>query len=49
VIEEANMTANIFSSEIERILDNKSVSDEMSISAKAFAKTDAATKIAHAI
>lgn len=49
VIEEANMTANIFASEIERILDNKEVTDEMSINAKAFSKGDASLKIAHAI
>ncbi len=49
VIEEANMTGNIFASEIERIIENKEVSLEMSKNAKAFSKGDAAMKIARAI
>ncbi|MFA6585719.1 MAG: UDP-N-acetylglucosamine--N-acetylmuramyl-(pentapeptide) pyrophosphoryl-undecaprenol N-acetylglucosamine transferase [Candidatus Paceibacterota bacterium] len=46
VIEEANMTANILCSEIERIVDNKEVWDEMAKNAKAFNKPDAAYKVA---
>jgi len=46
VIEEANMTANILSSEIERILENKAGYEKMKQSAKAFGKPDAALKIA---
>lgn len=46
VIEEANMTANILSSEIERILEDKKISDNMSSAAKTYNKPDAAYKIA---
>jgi UDP-N-acetylglucosamine--N-acetylmuramyl-(pentapeptide) pyrophosphoryl-undecaprenol N-acetylglucosamine transferase len=46
VIEEANMTANILNSEIERILNNKNIYTQMQESAKSFHKPDAATKIA---
>ena len=46
VIEEANMTANILTSEIERILDDKEGYERMAQSAKAFSKTGAAEKIA---
>ncbi|MFA5937147.1 MAG: UDP-N-acetylglucosamine--N-acetylmuramyl-(pentapeptide) pyrophosphoryl-undecaprenol N-acetylglucosamine transferase [Candidatus Paceibacterota bacterium] len=46
VIEEANMTANILSSEIERIIEDKTIWDKMSKSAKAYNKPDAAIKIA---
>lgn len=46
VIEEANMTANILSSEIERIMDDKVIWNRMAQSAKAFNKPDAAYKIA---
>ncbi len=46
VIEEANMTANILSSEIERITNDKNIWDKMARSAKAFDKPDAALKIA---
>ncbi|MDE2399769.1 MAG: undecaprenyldiphospho-muramoylpentapeptide beta-N-acetylglucosaminyltransferase [Patescibacteria group bacterium] len=49
VIEEANMTANILSSEIERITGNKSELERMTQSAKDFNKPGAAEKIAHAI
>lgn len=46
VIEEMNMTANILSSEIDRIVEDKEEYDEMVASAKAFGKKDAAMKIA---
>ena len=46
VIEEMNMTANILSSEIERITNNKVIWDNMANSAKAYNKPDAAYKIA---
>lgn len=46
VIEEANMTANILSSEIERIVEDKEIWNNMANSAKAFNKPDAAYKIA---
>lgn len=46
VIEEANMTANILSSEIERILNDKTSYELMKQSAKAFSKPGAAEKIA---
>ena len=46
VIEEANMTANILSSEIERIVNDKEVLDRMARNAKAYNKPDAAYKIA---
>lgn len=49
VIEEANMTANILSSEIERITEERDILGEMARNAKAFYKPDAATKIARAI
>jgi len=49
VIEEANMTANILSSEIERIIENKANWKQMSENAKAFDKPGAAMKIARAI
>ena len=46
VIEEMNMTANILSSEIERIVNDKIILDRMAHSAKAYNKPDAAYKIA---
>jgi len=46
VIEEANMTANILSSEIERILGDQESYERMKQSAKAFSKPGAAEKIA---
>jgi len=46
VIEEANMTANILISEIERILSDKTGYEQMKKSAKAFGKPEAAAKIA---
>ncbi len=49
VVEEMNMTANILSSEIERIIGDKEVYDTMAQSAKAFNKPDAAMKIARAL
>ncbi len=49
VIEEMNMTANILSSEIERITEDKETLDRMTRNAKAFNKTDASSKIAREI
>lgn len=49
VIEESNMTANILSSEIERITGDKEELEKMAQSAKAFSKPGAAEKIARAI
>src|SRR3990167_2201371 len=46
VVEEMNMTANILSSEIERIVNDKEVLDRMARNAKAYNKPDAAYKIA---
>ncbi len=46
VIEEMNMTANILSSEIERIVNDKTIWERMAQRAKAYNKPDAATKIA---
>lgn len=46
VIEEANLTPNIIASEIERLVTNKERSEEMSRSAKAFFKPDAARLVA---
>ncbi len=46
VIEEANMTANILSSEIERIIEDKVGYEQMAESAKVFCKSGAAEKIA---
>jgi len=47
VIEEANMTANILCSEIDRILTDKQGYEQMKINTKAFSKPGAAEKIAH--
>ena len=49
VIEEANMTANILISEIERIVEDKRIYEKMSQNAKAFNKQGAAEKIARAL
>ncbi|OGI86083.1 hypothetical protein A3A05_01555 [Candidatus Nomurabacteria bacterium RIFCSPLOWO2_01_FULL_41_12] len=49
VVEEMNMTANILSSEIERIIEDKAGYEQMAKNAKAFHKPDAATKIARAL
>lgn len=46
VVEEMNMTANILSSEIERIIDNKTIWNKMAQNAQAFNRPDAAYKIA---
>jgi UDP-N-acetylglucosamine--N-acetylmuramyl-(pentapeptide) pyrophosphoryl-undecaprenol N-acetylglucosamine transferase len=46
VIEEMNITANILSAEVERILMNKKVWERMANNAKAFYKPEAAQKIA---
>jgi len=46
VIEEMNMTANILSSEIERIANDKAIWNRMAQSAKAYNTPDAAMKIA---
>jgi UDP-N-acetylglucosamine--N-acetylmuramyl-(pentapeptide) pyrophosphoryl-undecaprenol N-acetylglucosamine transferase len=47
VIEEANMTANILCSEIDRILSDKEGYEQMKKNAKTFGKPGAAEKIAH--
>jgi UDP-N-acetylglucosamine--N-acetylmuramyl-(pentapeptide) pyrophosphoryl-undecaprenol N-acetylglucosamine transferase len=49
VIEEANMTANILCSEIDRIMGDKTEYDFMVKNAKTFSKPGAAEKIAHAL
>jgi UDP-N-acetylglucosamine--N-acetylmuramyl-(pentapeptide) pyrophosphoryl-undecaprenol N-acetylglucosamine transferase len=49
VIEEENMTANILSSEIERMTSDKITLEEMAKNAKAFNKPDAARMIARAL
>ncbi|MBU0998711.1 UDP-N-acetylglucosamine--N-acetylmuramyl-(pentapeptide) pyrophosphoryl-undecaprenol N-acetylglucosamine transferase [Patescibacteria group bacterium] len=49
VIEEANMTANILSGEIERITNDKISYEKMAKNAKAFSKEGAAEKIARAL
>jgi UDP-N-acetylglucosamine--N-acetylmuramyl-(pentapeptide) pyrophosphoryl-undecaprenol N-acetylglucosamine transferase len=46
VVEEANMTANILSGEVERILSDKNIYEQMKQKAKAFSKPGAAEKIA---
>lgn len=46
VVEENNMTANILSSEIDRIIDDKETWQQMAHNAKTFNKPDAAVKIA---
>ncbi|KKQ88196.1 MAG: UDP diphospho-muramoyl pentapeptide beta-N acetylglucosaminyl transferase [Parcubacteria group bacterium GW2011_GWF2_38_8] len=46
VVEEMNMTANILSSEIERITNDKEIWDDMAQAAKNFYKPEAAYKIA---
>ena len=46
VVEEKNMTANILSSEIERIIEDKDTYNKMSANALVFGKKDAAEKIA---
>ncbi len=49
VIEEANLTTNLITSEIERLMSDIPLREKMSVSAKLFAKTDAAEKIAQEI
>src|SRR3989304_203774 len=49
VIEEANLTTNLIASEIEGLMTDASLREKMSISAKSFAKNDAAEKIAEEI
>ena len=49
VVEEANMTANILSGEVERIMGDKEGYDKMAQNAKAFHKPEAAAKIARAL
>ncbi len=49
VVEEANMTANILSSEIERITNDKTGYERMAQNAKVFNKPGAAEKIARAL
>jgi len=49
VVEEMNMTANILSSEIERITEDKVSYESMAKNAKVFAKPNAAMKIARAL
>ncbi len=49
VIEEMNMTANILTSEVNRLVDDKEAWEKMSKDAKAFSTPDAATKIAREI
>ena len=49
VIEEMNMTGNILSEEVERIIEDKKVYAAMAQNAKAFNKPEAATKIAQAL
>lgn len=49
VIEESNLTTNVFLLEIDRILANQKMRDDMSAAAKNFAKPEAADKIAREI
>jgi len=49
VIEEANLTSHILISEIDRIINNKSINERMRQSAKDFSHIDAADKIAEVI
>lgn len=49
VVEEMNITANILSGEIERIIGDRAGYEQMAKNAKAFHKPDAAMKIAHAL
>jgi UDP-N-acetylglucosamine--N-acetylmuramyl-(pentapeptide) pyrophosphoryl-undecaprenol N-acetylglucosamine transferase len=46
VIEEANLTTNVLTTEIDRILQDQALRDRMSTAAKGFTHPDAATKIA---
>lgn len=49
VIKQSNLSSNILISEIERILNNKEISEAMSTAARGFARTDAAATIADAV
>jgi UDP-N-acetylglucosamine--N-acetylmuramyl-(pentapeptide) pyrophosphoryl-undecaprenol N-acetylglucosamine transferase len=49
VIEQNNLTPNLLVSEVTRILSNKELSQKMSESARAFARTDSATLVADAL
>jgi UDP-N-acetylglucosamine--N-acetylmuramyl-(pentapeptide) pyrophosphoryl-undecaprenol N-acetylglucosamine transferase len=49
VIEEANLTTNLITSEIERLMGDTALREKMSASAKSFARSDAAEKIAQEI
>lgn len=49
VIEESNLSPNILLSEINRIIDDKNLAQNMSVSAKSFIKTDASYLIAEEI
>lgn len=49
VIEESNLTTNILLNEIDRILEDKTLREKMSMAAKNFAKPEAANKIAREI
>lgn len=49
VIEEANLTTNLITSEIERLMSDVPLREKMNVSAKSFAKNDAAEKIAQEV
>lgn len=49
VIEEANLAPHILMLEVKKVMDNTEIRQKMSLQAKAFARTDAAEKIARAI
>lgn len=49
VIEEANLTTNVLVSEVDRVLQDKTMQEKMSIAAKNFAHPEAANKIAREI
>lgn len=49
VIEESNLTTNLITSEVERLMDDAEIREKMKVSAKLFAKDDAALKIAQEI
>lgn len=49
VIEESNLTTNVLSAEIDRVLHDPKMREKMSIAAKVFCKPDAARKIAREI
>lgn len=49
VIEEHNLTSHILTAEIQKIINNKNISESMRAKTKEFAHSDAATKIADAL